>query len=59
MKNPREFMKVNTDATFTTAINYNSSYSCNSSLVHGIEWKTKMFKSLGNPATISMNCCTN
>lgn len=55
MKNPREFMEVNTDGTFTTAIHYNSSYSCNSSLVQAIEWKTKMFKSLGNPTTISMN----
>lgn len=59
MKNPREFMQVNTDATFTTAINYNSGYSCNSSLVQAIEWKTRMFKSLGKPATISMNFCTN
>lgn len=56
MKNPREFKEVNTDAAFTTATNYNSSYSCNSLLVQAIEWKTKMFKSLGNPATISMNC---
>lgn len=37
-------MEVNSDVTFTTAINYNSGYICNSSLVQAIEWETRMFK---------------